>query len=704
MNPLSDLDLKTTYRKGRDNIAEDFYIPCLSRAQNFDRAVGFFSSSIYSIAWEGLKQFISNSGKIRVICSPILSPADTEALSEGYTKRLEEESIASLTLEIQNLFADPARRKPATVLANLVNLNILDLRIALMSTKGSDLRRIFHDKVGVFYDNYNNMVAFKGSMNETWSGLSSDGNLESVDVFVSWSDARDRDRVENSIFEFNALWNNEFPTVIVRDFPDVLKENLIRIADPSKLDELIDEIIQEIQSAKEKTPDPGPGGHTPRLHQLKAINGWEAQGRRGIFEHATGSGKTFTALIAIKDGLVRGESILVIVPSELLLLQWAKEISETLATLNPSILLCGGGNDSWKDPGILAAYTRKRAQGSSRIVISTIQTATSDEFLSRVEQGNHLFIIVDEVHRAGSTYNRRLFGLNTGPRLGLSATPHRYGDPIGTEALLTYFGGVVPPPFTLDDAIKSDALTPYFYFSHPVALSLEEQEEWNNLTKKIQTAYARNIGNPNQAGSDYCKQLLIQRSHIAKSASGKIPLAGKVLSENYQEGQRWIVYCDSQNQIIPVLSELRRVGINALEYHTGMAGDRERTLSHFINNGGVLVSIKCLDEGVDIPSVTHALILASSKNPREFIQRRGRVLRKATGKLLAFVHDAIVIPNSLDEVNSSDAMLLAEIARATKFAASARNPSSINDIQLIALRSGLDPNTIMMEGVEDDTD
>ena len=118
----------------------------------------------------------------------------------------------------------------------------------------------------------------------------------------------------------------------------------------------------------------------------------------------------------------------------------------------------------------------------------------------------------------------------------------------------------------------------------------------------------------------------------------------------------------------------------------------------------MLVSIKCLDEGVDIPSVTHALILASSKNPREFIQRRGRVLRKATGKLLAFVHDAIVIPNSLDEVNSSDAMLLAEIARATKFAASARNPSSINDIQLIALRSGLDPNTIMMEGVEDDTD
>ena len=138
------------------------------------------------------------------------------------------------------------------------------------------------------------------------------------------------------------------------------------------------------------------------------------------------------------------------------------------------------------------------------------------------------------------------------------------------------------------------------------------------------------------------KRLLIARARIVKEAKAKIDLALSVLRKVYRQGQHWLVYCDNQQQLSKVLELLLENDFDAYEYHSGMSGDRESTLRYFTRNGGVLVSIKCLDEGVDIPAATHALILASSKNPREFIQRRGRILRKSPGKACAYLYDAVV--------------------------------------------------------------
>ena len=121
------------------------------------------------------------------------------------------------------------------------------------------------------------------------------------------------------------------------------------------------------------------------------------------------------------------------------------------------------------------------------------------------------------------------------------------------------------------------------------------------------------------------------------------------------------------------------------------------------------MAIKWLDEGVDIPSVTHALILASSKNPREFIQRRGRVLRTAPDKVLAYVHDAIVMPppsghHDEDAEGKTDPITAGELARAIEFAAGADNPAATGDLKRIAIDAGIDWETLTSSGVEDDGD
>jgi len=706
MPDLSDLNLKPTYHKGEDDIAYEFYIPCMLRAQSYDRAVGFFSSTIYVLAWQGLKEFVKRGGKIRIICSPILSEEDKQAIDDGYTARGQEDLGKAFKGEIERLLQDATFSKPTRVLASLVALDVINFKIAIPLMK-TDVRikRLFHDKVGIFQDINGNTVVFKGSMNESWTGLSLDGNIESVDVYVSWESGWDKTRISSEIEYFNKLWEDRYPSLYVAEFPKVAKEVFKQVADVNAWEHWVDDILQDISFANFPSADKKKGGRILRTHQINALKAWFQKGRRGILEHATGSGKTFTALSAIRDSLNKGEITLILVPSDLLLKQWEQEVKDTLDDLDPRILLCGGNNTAWRDENRLRPWTKSGQ--IPRIVISTLQTAVQEDFLKALAQGDHLFIVVDEVHRIGSLENRKILAIQSGPRLGLSATPKRAGDTIGTKLIFEYFEGVIQPPFTLQDAIRAGTLTPYFYYVHKVELSSQEQASWNNITKQIQSLYAMEFSKqvPSIQTAERIKKLLIKRSRIVKNATNKIYTAVSVLEKFYKPGHRWIIYCDSQTQMHLVHQALEKTGIKSLEYYYQMEGDRKQSLKHFEQNGGVIVSIRCLDEGVDIPSVTHALILASSKNPREFIQRRGRVLRKAIDKHLAYVHDALVLPVNIDsKAPDNTSILEIELVRAIIFGRSAENPGVLADLEQIAIDGNLDFERLYQEGYEDDDD
>lgn len=655
----------------------------------------------------GFAQIHRKWWKMRIICSQYLSEEDKTALSDGYSAKNDEILANALTKEVQALFENPYLTAPAKLLAYMISQEIIDIKIAIPSGDESpNANRLFHDKVGIFTDSAGNKVGFRGSMNETFKGLSSDGNIESIDVFPNWLDSRDAERVANAACFFEKLWAATVPGITVYNFPDTPKEILRAKSQDVNWQELLDEIKVVVSKSHKWKPNSQADGRIPRPHQVDALETWVKNGRRGIFEHATGSGKTFTSMCAIHDAFKRNEVVMVLVPSRDLLKQWERELRETLIDDKVYYLLCGNNNNEWKKSGSLSSWT---SDGGSthRIILATMDTACSDEFVKNVSQGEHIFLVADEVHRLGSIHRRNALSIKTGARLGLSATPRRYGDPEGTAAIFDYFGGIVPPPYTLDDAIKGDVLTKYYYNPLTITLSPQEQEGWNNITKQISQLVARLNGNCSADSSTFSntrlKQLLINRARIVKNASGKVKLAIDLLQKEYVNGQSWIIYCDNIVQLKSVLDNAIEAGFDAYEYYADMEGDRDETLRYFSKNGGVLVSIKCLDEGVDIPSTTHALILASSQNPREFIQRRGRILRKAPGKLFAHLYDAITVPVvEDDETSKTMSIIIGELSRAIQFGLGAENPACVTDLKNIAVDFQIDYKSLQDIGMEDD--
>lgn len=707
---LLDYDFKPDYNKAEDDIAQEFYLPAMKNASVYDRVSGYFGSTIYIIAWSALHDFVSNGGKMRIICSPCVSDTDKAAMSEGYSAKNDEIIRKSLMKELDDLFNQEELEKPARVLACLIALGIIDVKIAVpLSGSEPDLQRLFHDKVGIFSDSDGNAVGFRGSMNETFKGLAEDGNSESIDVFPSWTDERDAVRVQNAIRYFNKLWDRKMENTVVYDFPEAVRNSLVEKSNGYDWRQLTKEIEVSISRSKRWRADKKNVAKSPRKHQLIALENWEKNGRRGIFEHATGSGKTYTAICAIRDALDRNKTVLVLVPSKELLRQWRKEIGENIQDIEIQYLLCGDGNNAWKKDNLLRLWTSP-SDSMNKITIAIMDTACSGQFLNSVLPGEHLLIVVDEVHRIGSSARRNILNIDAHERLGLSATPIRYGDVEGTNAIFDYFGGIVEPVFSLEDAIRTNVLTKYYYHPTQISLTEQEQDEWNALTKIINKIIASNGGSNRNISAiieenSRLQMKMIERSRIIKQASGKVPLSLSVIKDNYKYGEHWIVYCDNQSQLREVLNLLLDNDYDAYEYHSDMSGDREQTLKYFDRNGGILVSIRCLDEGVDIPATTHALILASSKNPREFIQRRGRILRKYEGKYFAHLYDAIVVPpKSYDENDKSASIIETELMRAIQFGSWAENPSCVSDLKIIAMRYGIDYESVKDGGYEYDED
>jgi len=622
MKLLSNYEFRGSYNKLDDDVASEFYLPCMRSSISYDRISGYFASTVYIVAWDALKEFINNGGHIRVICSPFLSDEDAQAINEGISMKSESVIVEALKKEIDSMFELSYLSTPSRLLTCLIANGAVGIKIAIPKSASGNpaIEKLYHDKAGIFTDVEGNEVAFRGSFNETFKGLSNDGNIESADVFQSWDGGKDTIRVQAIRSGFDKIWSGQYEAIIIYDMPNEVKAYVSRHAMGYKWEELLREITVSKSKTDKWTPNKAKNVIGLKDHQTEALEGWEKQNYKAVYQGCTGCGKTVIAISAIRCQLDKGKTVLVLVPSKVLLYHWQKEISRLTGDIEISYLLCGDGNTSWRKPSILPLWTSSSHSGNI-VIIAMMDTAVNPDFLSKITQGEHLFVIADEVHRMGSPSRRNFFEIESGPRFGFSATPCRYNDLEGTQAILDYFGPILQPPYTLEKAIKDKVLSPYFYHPRTVSLTETEQEEWDIISREIAKLYATTVNGTTQDQNNKKNAFLdlkkIERSRIIKKAANKVKIAANIVKNDYREGQKWLVYCEDITQLTQVCDAVRAEGIDSYVYYANMPGSRDDTLDYFVLNGGVLVSIRCLDEGVDIPSTTHALVLASSRNPRE---------------------------------------------------------------------------------------
>lgn len=668
---LSDHKFQVRYQKPEDDVA-GFYSDCLSEAVSYDRLTGYFSRSVLIILWSAMIGFANRGGKIRLLCSP-LTKQDGEIIRDAYQAKSDLDLAEEIAEEFEMLLQNPRLTDAASALAGLITEGILDIRFAHIKAEASaSVLRMVHDKTGVFSDATGNSLAFAGSMNETYLGLSPDGNIESIDAFPDWlPDAeRDKERTIEISETFNKMWEGKIRGVEVTAFPEASR---LFLADHARSSRDWKEITKEIALVEKEMQPPKaePAEITLRDHQRESLKLWEENGFRGVVAHATGAGKTITAIHAIRKHSASGGHTLIIVPGTELLNQWESEVNK-FKTAEQSLRLCGGGNTQWRQD--LGAWLSSE---SPQVIIAIANTACDPAFVFRCKQAAaNLLVVGDEVHGLGARNRSHVFEIRSDRRLGLSATPERHNDQEGTEAIFNYFGPIIHE-YSIFDAIKDGFLVNYRYYPLVVQLNDEEQEEWTDYSTRIGQAIARH-GSFSAAMKDKRVQmLLIQRSRIAKKASEKVVAARSIAAKVSDAGQRWLVYCEDQTQLSHVREEFLSLDLPlpVYEFHSSMKGDRKATLDHFEKEGGIIVSIRCLDEGVDIPDASHALILASSQNPRQFIQRRGRVLRLPKDeetKSYAEIYDVLVVPQPPVNV-ATDALVLSEIGRSMEFCKYASN-------------------------------
>jgi DNA phosphorothioation system restriction enzyme len=687
--------LRVAYRTGESDLARDFYTPCLTQAVQYSRAVGYFSSFGLAHIAKGVAALVRNGGKMRLIASPVLDSADIDAIRKGIETPLTVlQRVAATSLgDVESLLA----RDRLNALAWLIADGRLSVRVALRKdSSGNYVSGLYHEKIGIFTDSQGNDVGFSGSSNETLGGMQN--NFESIQVFWSWDDPHGR--IADQKAHFERLWTNSSTGVEVSDITPavaLILEKFKRSVPP--MPELSDEELPPTVSSSRKFSRPG--WLDLRDYQKQAIREWLDREGRGIWEMATGAGKTYTALSAAaalyghlqekKQALVT----VIICPYLNLARQWVRDLRAFGA--NP--IECFEGKSRWLEAlqdGYAALATNI---DDNLVIVVSNKTFLTAAFQGQLQPGRfHHLIVADEVHNLGAENLQSKLDDRFKFRLGLSATPERHGDEAGTAVIKAYFGDVIYR-FSLKDALARGILCPYQYFPIPVELTDDEAQEYQELSKEIGRLMSFNGESPS------LRFLLLKRARLLASAANKMDALKDVLASLSEPVKKAIFYCGDgrvesdaaedgvERQIAAVT---RLVGDNfrlhVRKFTCEESGeDREAILRALrADDLDAVVAIRCLDEGIDVPDIRMAFILASSTNPRQFIQRRGRVLRRAAGKDRALIWDFVVIPPDWGDqqgaFNLERKLFARELERIVEFCECAENGAqalaSLRDLRL----------------------
>jgi len=689
LSPFRDLNLEDAYDSGSSgsDVLRDFYIPVMSEAIRYDRLTGYFSSTILALAARGVAGLVRNGGRMRLVSSPQFTEQDIEVLSSNPSEieidNLISDRFQHLVSDVDGL-ADYIAQDHLRAFAWMLKQGYLEVRI-LVPRDFDGRAGIFHSKVGILTDSEGDKLSFSGSVNETAAAWKH--NIEEFKVFRSW-ESEGAKWVRHDQGQFERYWDPsaDMP-YISRPLPQRIRESLVAVA-PDDLESL--DLTEHRDGSRGSTGPP-----PLRDYQNEAVAAWMSAGMQGILEMATGTGKTRTALECInrfQSGSGRSLTV-VTAPFQHIATQWR----QILADMDP---VCSFDSGNWKSNFRNSLSELKTFQRDHLVWVAVQNTASSQGFLDLLASAEKtvgsMLLIGDEAHGLGARVFSKALSPLYSARLGLTATPSRWFDEVGSKSLQDFFQGTVYE-FSLSKALTwidphtgQTPLAPYNYHPEFIDLTDEELDEFASLTQQIVSEAARS---QHDEPSERLELLLFKRAALVKTAAYKIP-AFESLVHSLPDMLGTLIYCHNEEQMSEVISIVAKTRYRYRRF-TGAEGtsprpefqglsEREWILESF-NQGeiDVLVAMKCLDEGVDVPSAKRGIILASSGNPREFIQRRGRLLRRFPGKEKAEIHDLVVIPKFgkgivIDASNSARAIIAKELERIEEFSQDALNSEIIN--------------------------
>lgn len=724
-----------TYRPNELNSPKKFFNDCLENSLEFDLQLGYFSSATISVLANSFATFIAKGGKMRLVINHIVSEKDKDAINKGVNGDIIDCFDLSNFEELRKTF-DEYQEQFFECLAYLIYNKRIDIRII----KPKNANGIAHTKLGQFRDGILT-ASFTGSANFTINGFFN--NLE--EISISKSDSLDimvQKRIESQRKEFESIMSMQ-----KRDVEYLSPDKLISAIKSNYINKDIEELLDvesklktyklnleneellrdnsDVEIEYNIEPEfPYPSG--PREYQKEAFVNWKNNGQRGLFAMATGTGKTITSLNCLYEIYKRKGyyKALILVPTLTLLNQWEEECRKFKFS---NIVKVSSKNLSWTDDFDRIYFNEKYQTNviHSYIIIATYASYSKSKNFVKLNSLDkiRLLFIADEAHNMGTeTMLKRLKQIPYVRRIGLSATPERQYDNSANTKLKDFFGAKDNYTFeySMYEAIHgvNPVLCKYYYYPHIIRLTYEEMSLYTELSEKI-SKYFNYDSETFDLKDEILKRLLLARKRIIHKAENKLFVFKKIIHNRFNEKSNLnytLVYVpegtkpdywgeeddfdyseyidddsDSAKLIDEYTSSILEVDkhITVRKFVSGQK-DRDDLLKNFsLGKVQVLTSMKCLDEGVDVPRSELAIFCSSTGNSRQFIQRRGRVLRMHPQKEYAILHDLVVVPEvgiSSHTYRMERSLLKSELMRVKNFADLSENPSYSE----MELRSALD--------------
>ena len=692
---LKDKHFKPIYSSsGTEFTPFHFFNDALSNSKRFDLGLGFFSTASFNVLSVGFANFIVNGGRMRLYINQFMSEEDYNLISTTSAADIDTKILSDFSKLRETLSSRDEHF--FNCLSYLISTKRVEIHIIIPKSGG-----IAHQKFGIFSDEENNKIAFNGSLNFTASALLSK-NIEAISCATSWESGNIQIEEYERLFE--KFFNGDDPDIKVYK-SELFEKELIRLFPPKDVDALLKEEREFIKTIKDNHnilvggyKENGPRFPYPSGafdYQIAAYNNWVKQGYSGIFAMATGTGKTITSLNCVLEEYRKGGAyrILILVPTIDLVHQWTKEVSQ----FNYKNIYIVNSGTNWRAE--LSSLKEDFEWGIEHdfVIISTYASFVDTAFQHIVNSiaDDKTILIADEAHNVGATRVKKSFSnLKIKKRIALSATPNRAFDEEGTRDIEKLFNDQPPYcySFSMEQAINADRLMKYLYFPRIVYLDSEEMETYQMYTKLLLKYYDSDTktfkNNPE------VKKLLMRRKSVLHKAQDKYRVFESVIDELV--GQEKTKFCfvyapegfDSVDDDVRIIENMQSI-VNCkypyIKTNSLIGGDSKRKDKIRAFEEGhidMLFAMKCLDEGVDVPRTEIGVFTSSTGNPRQFIQRRGRLLRKHKDKVFATIYDLIVVPNfnfnrDKNTFDMERSLVKGELTRVAYFASLASNYNEI---------------------------